>query len=87
MTDIFSSSVDPSRDLPRERYVEAPDGPPFVLTQHDPHGFWRVHREHGQIPDQLSGEYTSAQYARNAVLTYINNMPKKVDKVAKGSSN
>lgn len=67
--DIFA--VDPQRDLPRYRKIEVPDAPAFVLTQHDPHGFWRITRERGQVPPHLQGDYTKLAYAEQAVQAYV----------------
>lgn len=71
MNDIFLDSHDPSRDLGRERKIEVVNEPSFILQQYDPHGFWRVRREHGQIPDKLKGDYTTFRAATEAVEGYI----------------
>lgn len=78
MTDIFSDYTDPSRDLAKVRKIEVPNGAAFVLTQHDPHGFWKITREHGQIPARLSGEYTTISMAKQAVEAYIELMKKTI---------
>ena len=77
MTDIFSEHTDPSRDLPRQRIVEVAGGTPFLLKQYDPHGFWKIHREHGQVPVHLQGEYTTIKMARQAVYAYIAEQERK----------
>lgn len=75
--DIFSDSFDPKRDLPKERVIAVDNGVAFHITQEDPHGFWYVHREKGQIPAKLSGAYTTFQKAQAAVNLYISSLPKK----------
>ena len=77
--DIFSEHTDPTRDRPRLRSIEVPNGSPFLLEQFNPNGFWRIRREHGQVPESLQGQYTTYDKAEQAVQSYIVNMrtPKK----------
>lgn len=81
--DIFSESFDPKRDLPKERVIAVTDGADFHITQQDPHGFWYISREKGQIPEKLSGAYTSYDKAKFAVERYITSLPKKTEKPEK----
>jgi hypothetical protein len=71
MQDIFDDHVDPARDYPKDREIKVPNGASFLLKQSDPHGFWRVHRERGQIPEHLKGEYTNLKMATEAVEAYV----------------
>ncbi len=76
--DVFSESFDPKRDQPKDRVVTVDNGADFHIKQEDPFGFWRISREHGQVPKHLSGVYTSYDRAKKAVDLYINNQPKPV---------
>lgn len=77
MTDIFAPDFDPNRDMPRKRPLEIDESNDFIITQTDPYGFWYISRERGQIPDSLSGAYSSPQMARKAVESYILTKPKE----------
>lgn len=69
--DIFSENVDPTRDLPKKRTVSVEDGTDFHIKQEDPHGFWYIHREKGQIPAKLQGAWTSFAKAKAAIDLYL----------------
>ena len=43
----------------------------YILERFDPYGFWNVHVQHGQIPKELKGNYTSPDEARRAITTYL----------------
>lgn len=70
--DIFSENVDPKRDLPKDRVIPVDNGADFHIKQEDPFGLWYISREKGQIPESLSGAYTSFDKAKKAVDLYIN---------------
>ena len=74
---MFAENVDPSRDLKRERKLEIAGEAAFVLKQYDPHGFWRIHREHGQVPAHLQGDYTTVKAATEAVEAYTRSQKPK----------
>ena len=78
--DIFSESFDPKRDLPKDRVIPVDNGSDFHIKQQDPHGFWHISREHGQVPQKLSGAYTSYEKAAQAVKVYMSNLPKATPK-------
>ena len=66
------------RDLPRERPQNVSEND-FVVKQkpEDPYGFWWISREKGQVPEKLSGAYTTVGYAELAVKNYVENLKKK----------
>jgi len=81
--DIFSEHFDPKRDQPKDRVVAVDNGAAFHIKQEDPFGFWRISREHGQIPASLDGQYTSYDKAKKAVDIYLNSRPKKTEDTEK----
>jgi hypothetical protein len=72
--DIFSEHVDPSRDMPTTRKAGVDTDNDFIFKQEGPYGFWNVSRERGQVPESLSGAYTSIDAAREAVQVYANKL-------------
>lgn len=84
--DIFSDHVDPTRDVPRERTIEFGTNP-FRVRADDPYGFWSIHRDKGQVPERLSGHYTSYEKAAQAVDLYIRTMPQTQEKPSGKVSN
>jgi hypothetical protein len=70
MQDMFT---DPSRDMPKTRKANVDTVNDFAMKQYDPYGFWKIHREKGgTIPDDLSGAFTSAKLAQDAINAYLN---------------
>jgi hypothetical protein len=67
--DIFT---DTTRDLPTTRMVGVADND-FVVKQkiEDQYGYWWVSRQRGQVPAELSGAYTSALAATEAVKSHL----------------
>lgn len=45
----------------------------FVVKHRDddPYGFWWIGREKGQVPEHLSGAYTSSELATEAVNQHL----------------
>lgn len=71
---MLEYTVDPSRDLSRKRELILNNGTKYIVEQPDgdPYGFWYIRMDHGQVPDVLSGAYTSFEKARRAVEEYLN---------------
>jgi hypothetical protein len=69
-SDMFSGGKDPVRDLPTTRPTGLAEND-YVLKQTDPYGFWKVSREKGQVPEELSGSWTTPEKAKLAVTTYL----------------
>ena len=70
MKDAFS--VDPKKDIPDVRPMKIAEND-FIVRQkpEDPYGFWWITREKGQVPESLSGAYTSPDRAKEAVHLYL----------------
>ncbi len=47
-------------------------GSTFRLERKDPHGFWYVKPNRGQLPKELSGAFTSVDQATRVVEHYAN---------------
>ena len=62
---------DATRDLGRHRTLALENGNKVHFKCHDPFGFWTVNFDKGQMPDALSGHYTSFEYAEKAVRAYL----------------
>lgn len=60
-----------AKDLDGRRSVTLENGNKLIIERTDPYGFWKVHYEKGQIPDKLSGLYTSYDRAMVDVNSYI----------------
>jgi len=54
----------------RSRTIET-NGAKIFLNCKDPFGFWFVSFERGELPDVLSGAFSSAELATSAVTTYL----------------
>ena len=52
------------------RVVET-NGAKIFLNRKDPYGFWYVKFERGEVPEVLSGAYTSAELAMSAINKYL----------------
>jgi hypothetical protein len=76
MQDAFS--VDPKRDKPTVRPQNVDNENDFVVKQkpEDPYGFWWIGRQKGQVPEEISGAYTSPDRAQDALKTYLNKKKK-----------
>ncbi len=61
----------------RRRQVELPNGNKYHIECRDPYGFWFIHMDKGQIPDRLSGAYTSADQAVSDINRYLATKPKE----------
>lgn len=56
--------------------IELESGNKAIIKQSQPDGFWRIHYERGELPEKLSGGYTTAEYAARAVKTHIETKPR-----------
>lgn len=52
------------------RFVTLENGNKIHIKRTDPHGFWRVNYDKGQLPEHLTGLYTSYDKALEAVQKY-----------------
>lgn len=66
--DVFT---DPKRDVPSVRKTKVNVENDFIVKREGPHGWWKVHRERGQVPEQLSGWYTKPELAESAIKQYV----------------
>lgn len=57
----------------KTRDVNLSDGRTVRVESRDPYGFWYVNWGRGQLPDELKGTYTNAEYALRAVQAYLGN--------------
>lgn len=69
-TDVFA---DLSRDLGSSRKQNVDPNNDYVIKHRDddPYGFWWIGREKGQVPEHLTGAYTSYEYAKRALDTHL----------------
>ena len=65
--------TDPSRDLPNVRLVELQNGKVVRLERKDPYGLITIGWFSGPAPRELSGAYTTFEYASKALTLYVNN--------------
>lgn len=42
----------------KKRVFELDNGNKLIAIQSDPYGFWRLHLEHGQLPERFQGDYS-----------------------------
>jgi hypothetical protein len=52
-------------NVTEEFKVEEDGLPAFSVRSANPHGFYFIHLSRGQLPDELTGKYTSASGAIN----------------------
>ncbi len=55
----------------RSRVIYLSDGMTIRLEARDPYGHWYVKWGKGSTPDVLSGSYTSAAFAEQALKSYL----------------
>lgn len=53
------------------RFVTLENGNKIHIKRTEPHGFWKINYDKGQIPISLQGLYTSYNTALNAVTQYV----------------
>lgn len=72
-TDVNDVFADPAKDKPKKQPLEVLTENDFRVAHkdEDPYGFFWISRERGQVPAELSGAFTSIEYARQAVLQYL----------------
>lgn len=68
-------------DAENLRVIET-NGAKIFLHRTDPFGFWIVQFEKGQLPESLTGSYTSATIAAEAVEKYLNDHKTREKKAA-----
>ena len=69
--------------LVNKRAVTLKNGNTINFVRSDPYGFWTVHYEKGQMPDHLTGQFTSYDRAETAVKAYLLELGKEPAKAAK----
>ena len=69
MIDLFNDFTG-DKDLGKIRTIELENNK-INLKCEDPHGFWTVHFERGQMPEDLKGWYTTFDLAEKAVMAYL----------------
>jgi hypothetical protein len=67
--DVFADK--PNKDMPRVRNTGFVPENDFVVKQGGPYGFWTISREKGQVPEELSGNYTTPDHAKTAIKTHL----------------
>jgi hypothetical protein len=77
---LDSYNVDPKRDLSNNREVLLDNGNSYhvVKPELSQYGFWTIHMDKGQVPDELKGNFTSPKEARLAITNYLNRKSRKV---------
>lgn len=53
------------------RTIQLDNGSTVNIKRTDPYGFWSIHYEKGQVPQNLSGSYTSDTAAIEALKSYL----------------
>ncbi len=74
--------TDPSE---KNRILELDNGVIIRATQKDPYGFWHLSYTKGAIPEVLKGQFTTFEYAKEAVRNYCNTAGYKLVQVKSGS--
>lgn len=64
------------KNMPRKREFKVNEKLSLFAECRDPFGFWYVTASVGKVSDQLSGAFTSYDYARDAITGYIDNFLK-----------
>lgn len=70
------------RDLGANRVIEL-DNNKLHVQRKDPYGFWEIHFDKGQIPDDLKGRYTSFDEAKKAIDVYLREKKREIKAVTK----
>lgn len=67
------SSYDPvgPNDLMPTRTLVLDNGNEVNVKKEPVYGFWTIHMKHGQVPDKLTGHYTSFEDAKRALLRHV----------------
>lgn len=71
---------DPVRDLSPQRSIEV-DGNKLNITRRDPFGWWYISWDKGQLPERLTGAYTSFELAYKEAENYLKQKKYKVTSV------
>jgi len=74
--------LDQSSDSPRTRVYEVGNNK-LRATRTDPYGFIHVSFERGQVPNMLSGMYTTWDEAHKDITRYINEKTKEPKTIQK----
>ena len=53
------------------RVIEVGGSVKYEAYSVDPTGFWRIKASKGKLPDELSGQYTSASMGQRAIEAYL----------------
>lgn len=77
-TAYSSDYFDETRDTPRTRTILLDNGNKLHVTASDPYGLFTIHFDKGQIPESLSGQYTSYDEAMKAIKVYLQNKKKEI---------
>ena len=70
------------KDVPNEKNYTILDKE-YKALRTDPYGFWHLTTEKGNVPDILSGEYTSTIEIEKAIVNYISGEKNKEQAVTK----
>jgi len=62
---------EPDENETARRYIETTNGVKFTTKTYDPYGLVRIHVDKGQVPSELSGQYTSPMEAEQAIEAYL----------------
>ena len=61
---------EPDENETARRYIDTTSGR-FTTKTYDPYGLVRIHVDKGQVPHELSGQYTSPMEAEQAIEAYL----------------
>lgn len=67
------TTIDRSVDnaIIEETIIELENGNKAYIRTHNPHGFYRLSLEKGQLPEILKGNYTSRNLAESELRKYL----------------
>ena len=65
-------------DLANKRVMTLDNGAKLIFERKDPYGFWSIHYEKGQVPEDLQGHYTTFDLAQKDVARYLARKDKEV---------
>ena len=68
-------------DLKNDRVFVLSTGNNVHVVKKGPYDMWEIHYEHGELPSELKGQWTSFQMAKVAIEKYFHRQKIDIDEV------